>query len=38
MCGGHYVGRGVKHSLWRRHGGCEFLGRDVEKMSPGARI
>ena len=37
MCGGHYVGRGVKHSLWR-HGGCEFLGRDVEKMSPGARI
>jgi hypothetical protein len=38
MCGGHYVGRGVKHSLWRRHGGYEFLGRDVEKMSPGARI
>ena len=38
MCGGHYVGRGVKNGLWRQHGGREFLGRDVEKMSPGARI
>src|SRR5215211_3662777 len=38
MCGGHYVGRGVKHGPWRQHGGRGFLGRDVEKMSPGARI
>src|SRR5215210_204611 len=36
MCGGSYVGRGMKHGRWRRGG--EFLGRDVEKMSPGARI
>ena len=36
MCGGHYVRRGMKHGQWRR--GREFLGRDVEKMSPGARI
>lgn len=35
MCGGSYAGRG----LWRRGpGGREFLGRDVEKMSSGARI
>jgi archaellum biogenesis protein FlaJ (TadC family) len=34
MCGWSYVGRGV-----RRHaGGREFLGYEVEKMSPGARI
>jgi hypothetical protein len=38
MCGGSYVGRGMKHNLWRHRGGREFLGRDVEKMSPGARI
>jgi hypothetical protein len=38
MCGGSYVGRGMKHGLWRHRGGREFLGRDVEKMSPGARI
>src|SRR5215208_206955 len=38
MCGGSYVGCGMRHGAWRRHGGCEFLGRDVEKMSPGARI
>ena len=36
MCGGHYVRRGMKHGQWRR--GREFLGRDVEKMSPGAGI
>jgi hypothetical protein len=34
MCSGSYLGRGV----WRHGGGREFLGRDVEKMSPGARI
>ena len=34
MCGWSYVGRGV-----RRHaGGRGFLGYEVEKMSPGARI
>ena len=34
MCGWSYVGRGV-----RRHaGGRKFLGYEVEKMSPGARI
>ena len=38
MCGGSYVGRGKRHGLWRQHGGREFLGHDVEKMSPGARI
>jgi hypothetical protein len=38
MCGGSYVGRGMRHGAWRRHGGGEFLGRDVEKLSPGARI
>jgi hypothetical protein len=37
MCGGSYVGRGMKHGAWRQ-GGREFLGRDVEKMSPGTRI
>ena len=36
MCGGSYAGRAMKHGRWRRGG--EFLGRDVEKMSPGARI
>ena len=34
MCGWSYLGHGVK----RHAGGREFLGRDVEKMSPGARI
>jgi hypothetical protein len=38
MCGGSYVGRGMRHGVWRHAGGREFLGRDVEKMSPGARI
>ena len=36
MCGGSYIGRGMKHGQWRR--GREFLGRDVEKMSSGTRI
>jgi hypothetical protein len=36
MCGGSYVGCGTRHSQWRR--GREVLGRDVDKMSPGARI
>jgi Flp pilus assembly protein TadB len=38
MCGGSYVGRGMKHGAWRHHGGGTFLGRDVEEMSSGARI
>jgi hypothetical protein len=38
MCGGSYVGRGMRHGEWRHAGGREFMGRDVEKMSPGARI
>jgi DNA-binding transcriptional ArsR family regulator len=38
MCGGSYVGRGMRHGGWRHAGGREFMGRDVEKMSPGARI
>lgn len=38
MCGGSYVGRGMRHGAWRKQGGREFLGRDVEKMSPEARI
>jgi hypothetical protein len=38
MCGGSYVGRGMRHGVWRQGGGREFLGRDVEKMSPGTRI
>ena len=38
MCGGSYVGRGMRHGPWWHRGGREFLGRDVEKMSPGARI
>src|ERR687889_2747968 len=38
MCGGSYVGRGMRHGVWRHAGGREFLGRDVEKMSSGARI
>lgn len=33
MCGRSYVGHGMGHGLWRRGGG-----RDVEKMSPGARV
>jgi hypothetical protein len=38
MCGWSYVGRGMKHGVWRHGGGREFLGRDIETMSPGARI
>ena len=38
MCGGFYVGRGMRHGVWRHAGGREFMGRDVEKMSPGATI
>ena len=38
MCGGFYVGRGMRHGVWWHAGGREFMGRDVEKMSPGARI
>jgi hypothetical protein len=38
MCGGSYVGYGMRHGRWRHGGGRDFLGRDVEKMSPGARI
>src|SRR5215208_1197288 len=38
MCGGSYVGRGMRHGPWWHRGGREFLGRDVEKMSSGARI
>ncbi len=38
MCGGSYVGRGMRHGAWRQGGRREFLGREVEKMSPGARI
>ena len=38
MCGGSYVGRGMRHGVWRHAGGREFMGHDVEKMSPGARI
>jgi hypothetical protein len=37
MCGGSYVGRGMKQGH-RRLEGREFLGGDVERMSPGARI
>jgi hypothetical protein len=38
MCGRSYVGYGMGHGLWRHGGGRDFLGRDVEKMGPGARI
>src|SRR5215213_6207076 len=38
MCGGSHVGRRMRHGKWRHHGGREVLGRDVEKMSSGARI
>ena len=38
MCGGSYVGRGTRHGMWRQRGRGEFLGREVEKMGPGARI
>jgi hypothetical protein len=38
MCGGFYLGRGMRHGVWRHAGGREFLGRDVKKMNPGARI
>jgi hypothetical protein len=32
------VGRGMRHGHWKQGGGREFLGRDVEEMSPGARV
>ena len=38
MCSGSYLRRGMRHGVWRRSDGREFLGRDVERMSPGARI
>jgi hypothetical protein len=38
MCGWSYVGRGVMHGVWRHAGGREIMGRDVERMGPGARI
>jgi hypothetical protein len=38
MCGGSYVGRGMRHGHWNHRGGRRFFGRDVEKMGPGARI
>jgi hypothetical protein len=38
MCGGSYVKRRMGHGAWRHPGGGTFLGRDVEKMSSGARI
>src|SRR5215210_2113348 len=38
MCGRSYVGHGMRYGQWRHGGGRDFLGRDVEKMSPGARI
>jgi len=30
MCGGSYVGRGMRHGMWRHTGGRTFLGRCVE--------
>src|SRR5918997_2983671 len=38
MCGRSYVGRGMRHGVWRRGDGREILGRDVDKMSPGSWI
>jgi hypothetical protein len=38
MCSGSYVGRGMRHGVWRHGSGREFLGRGMETMSPGARI
>ena len=38
MCGGSYVGHGMRRGVWRHGGGRDILGRDVEKMGPGARI
>jgi hypothetical protein len=38
MCGRSYVGYWAGHRRWRHGGGRGFLGRDVEKMSPGARV
>src|ERR671910_223247 len=38
MCGGSYVGRGMRHGMWRHAGGREYWGREVEKMSPGTSI
>lgn len=38
MCGRSYVGYETGRGPWRRGGEREFLGRDVEKMSPGARV
>src|SRR5215212_9086221 len=37
-CAAAHVGRRMRHGKWRHHGGREVLGRDVEKMSSGARI
>jgi hypothetical protein len=28
----------MRHGRWNNHGGREFLGRNVEEMSPGARV
>ena len=38
MCGGSYVGRGMRYGHWNHRGGRGFFGRDVEKMGSGARI
>jgi hypothetical protein len=38
MCGWSYVGRGMRHGVWRHAGERKFLGHEVEKMSPGTRI
>jgi hypothetical protein len=38
MCSGSYVGRGMRHGVWRHGSGREFLGRGMGTMSPGARI
>jgi hypothetical protein len=38
MCGGSYVGHGMRRGVWRHGGGRDFLGRDVENMGPGTRI
>ena len=38
MCGWSYVGRGMRHGVGRHAVGHTFLGHEVGKMSPGARI
>lgn len=38
MWGGSYAGCGMGHRHLKGRGGREFLGRDVDGMSPGARI